>query len=137
MKTILLAIFFSAITFLTFGQTTIIASNATWKYKSDGSNQGTTWRTTTFSDAAWSSGAAELGYGDAPTTTLTAGKITYYFRNSVSITNPSQYGSFTLKVRRDDGIVVYVNNTEVYRSNMPTGTIAYDTKATASASDDG
>ena len=137
MKTILLTAFFSAVTFLASGQTTIIAANASWKYKSDGSNQGTTWRTTTFSDAAWSSGAAELGYGDGPATTLTTGKITYYFRNTVSITNPSQYGSFTLKVRRDDGIVVYVNNTEVYRSNMPTGTIAYNTKATAAASDDG
>lgn len=118
-------------------QTTILPANTVWKYKADGTNQGTTWRSTTFNDAAWSSGAAELGYGDAPVTTLTAYKITYYFRKTVSITNPSQYTDFTLKVRRDDGIIIYVNNVEVYRNNMPTGTISYTTRASTSASDDG
>ena len=30
---------------------------------------------------------------------------------------------------RDDGVVVYLNGTEVFRSNLPTGTIAYTTLA--------
>ena len=30
---------------------------------------------------------------------------------------------------RDDGAVVYLNGTEVFRSNMPTGTITYTTLA--------
>ncbi len=34
-----------------------------------------------------------------------------------------------LKLIRDDGAVVYLNGTEVYRSNMPGGTIAYNTLA--------
>jgi|GEM_PF-555113 len=137
MRTTLLIFSLITSTFTSYCQTTLIATNATWKYKSDGTDQGTAWRSTSFSDAAWPQGAAELGYGDAPATTLTANKITYYFRKTVSITTPTQYSSFTLKVRRDDGIVVYVNNVEVYRSNMPTGTITYATKATAAASDDG
>ena len=60
-----------------------------WKYLANGSNQGTAWRTTAFNDSAWQSGAAELGYGDNPVTVLTASKITYYFRNTVNIANPS------------------------------------------------
>ena len=32
---------------------------------------------------------------------------------------------------RDDGAVVYLNGTEVVRSNMPTGTILYTTLSSA------
>ncbi|MBX4198605.1 metallophosphoesterase, partial [Candidatus Parcubacteria bacterium] len=35
---------------------------------------------------------------------------------------------------RDDGAVVYINGIEVFRSNMPTGTITYATRASGSAS---
>src|SRR5439155_21294515 len=37
------------------------------------------------------------------------------------------------RLLRDDGGVVYLNGTEVFRSNMPTGTIAYATLASSSA----
>ena len=116
---------------------TVIPKTAVWKYKADGSNQGTAWRTSAFNDTAWQSGAAELGYGDNPVTVLTASKITYYFRNTVSITNPSQYVNFTINLRRDDGIVVYINGIELIRNNMSTGTIAYTTLASTNCSDDG
>ena len=33
----------------------------------------------------------------------------------------------TLRINRDDGAVVYLNGTEVFRTNMPTGTISYTT----------
>jgi len=32
-------------------------------------------------------------------------------------------------VRRDDGVVVYVNGTEVYRNNVGTGVVTYTTLA--------
>ena len=118
-------------------QTVIIAASSSWKYLDDGSNQGTNWRTTTFNDATWNSGAAELGFGDSPVTVLAASKIGYYFRKTVNITNPSQYSNFTMNIRRDDGIVVYVNNVEVYRNNMPTGVINYNTPAASTCTDDG
>ena len=105
-----------------------------WRYKDDGSNQGTTWRSNSFNDATWLQGAAELGYGDNPTTTLQSGKITYYFRKSLNIT-PSSYQSFTFNVRRDDGIIVYLNGNEVYRNNL-SGTVSSTTLA-STASDDG
>ena len=37
--------------------------------------------------------------------------------------------ALTLQLIRDDGAVVYLNGTEVYRSNMPSGTITYTTLA--------
>ena len=126
---------FSLLISLTFlsakslAQTTIFGVTSSWKYLDDGSNQGINWRNSTFSDATWKTGNSELGCGDSPVTIMAAYKIGYYFRKTISISNPTQFSNFTMKVRRDDGIVVYVNNVEVYRNNMPSGTIAYNTKA--------
>ncbi|MBL0049757.1 MAG: metallophosphoesterase [Bacteroidetes bacterium] len=117
-------------------QTTIIAKNSSWKYISNGANQGTAWRATAFNDAAWSTGNAELGYGDGgEATVLSYGPsssskyVTYYFRKSFTISNPAQYSALTLNILRDDGAVIYLNGTEVARSNMPSGTINYTTLA--------
>src|SRR5207342_3138784 len=106
--------------------------------------QGTAWRAGTFNDATWSSGNAQLGYGDGDEATLVshgsnalAKYITTYFRKPISITGLGNYASFKLECKRDDGIVVYVNGTEAARSNMPSGTVAYNTVATTAASDDG
>ncbi len=136
-KTIHLLIFLlSGILPVAKAQTSIIAANSSWKYISNGANQGTLWRATTFNDASWSTGNAEFGYGDGGEATLlsfgansSAKYITYYFRKSFSISNPTQYTNLILNLLRDDGAVVYLNGTEVARSNMPTGTILYNTLA--------
>jgi len=118
-------------------QTEIISSNSIWKYLDNGSNQYTNWQNINFNDGAWLTGNAELGYGDSPSTTIAKNKIGYYFRKEINISNPIHYSDFTMRIRRDDGIVVYMNNSEVYRNNMPTGIISYNTKATSACSDDG
>ncbi|MGX7668412.1 T9SS type A sorting domain-containing protein [Flavobacterium pedocola] len=125
-------------------QTTLIPTGSSWKYLDNGSNQGTNWTATTFDDASWASGNAQLGYGDGDEATVvsygpssTNKYITTYFRKTFTLTNPTDYVNYTLKVRRDDGVVVYINGTEVYRNNMPTGTIAYNTGASTACSDDG
>ena len=46
----------------------------------------------------------------------------------------SGYSDFTINLVRDDGAVVYVNGVEVWRDNMPTGTISYTTPASAAVS---
>jgi len=125
-------------------QTNLITYGSSWKYLDNGSNQGTAWRAASFNDAAWSSGNGQLGYGDGDEATLvkygtnaSSKYVTTYFRKTISITNKSQYVSFPLSVKRDDGIVIYINGTEVYRNNMPAGTISYSTLASTAASDDG
>ncbi|MES2777206.1 MAG: PKD domain-containing protein [Bacteroidota bacterium] len=127
-----------------FSQTTIISYNSSWKYLDNGSNAGTAWRATLFNDASWASGLAQFGYGDGDETTVVSygsnskkKYVTTYFRKQVSIANPAAFANFTLNLKRDDGAVVYVNGTEVFRSNMPTGSISSSTKALGIASDDG
>ena len=124
--------------------TTLLSYNSSWKYRDNGTNQGTAWRANTFNDAAWVSGNAQLGYGDGDETTIVSfgtstrkKYITTYFRKTITIADTSLFGGYTLNLKRDDGAVVYINGTEVFRSNMPTGTISYLTKASTDASDDG
>lgn len=120
--------------------TTFIPFGATWKYKDDGSNQGTSWRTVGFNDAAWASGPAELGYGDGgeqtvlPSGTNATKYITTYFRKSFNVANAAAVSGLQFNYVRDDGIVVYLNGVEVLRQNMPSGTISYTTAASSAIS---
>lgn len=124
--------------------TTLITYGSSWKYRDIGTNPGTTWKNTTYNDATWKTGNAQLGYGDGDEATIVSygssasnKYITTYFRKLFTITDTTQFTGYTLNLKRDDGAVVYINGTEVYRTNMPTGTISYTTKASAAASDDG
>jgi len=112
----------------------LVPAGATWRYRDDGSDQGTAWRSRTFDDTAWAQGAAKLGFGmgDEVTVTRAGGRpVTAYFRTRFSLADASPYGTITLRLLRDDGAVVYLNGTEVLRDNMPTGTITALTNATA------
>ena len=125
-------------------QTTLLPFGSSWKYFDKGTNLSTAWRGSAFNDATWLSGNAQLGYGDGDEATIVsfggnASKkyMTTYFRKTISILNPAQFSAFTLGIKRDDGAVVYINGVEVFRSNMPTGTISFTTKASTAAADDG
>ena len=111
----------------------IVSSNSVWKYLDDGSNQGSAWKESNFDDATWSSGQAELGYGDGNEQTEvdfgpdSNNKFrTTYFRKSFNVTDVSQYQSLRVRLQRDDGAIVYLNGNEIVRSNMPGGIVAYD-----------
>ena len=107
--------------------TTLIANGSAWKYLDDGSNQGTAWRTIGFSDNTWSNGLAQLGFGDNDeatpirrTNSVTGTTITFYFRQAFTVTNLAAFGDLSMWMLRDDGAVVYLNGTEVFRSpSMP------------------
>lgn len=139
-----LCVFCSVFCNFTNAQTTLIATGSSWKYLDNGSNQGTSWYGTGFNDASWASGNAQLGYGDGDEATVvsygtnsSAKYITTYFRKTISVTDASLFSNYTLNVKRDDGVVVYINGSEKYRNNMPTGTITHTTSASTTCSDDG
>jgi hypothetical protein len=141
LTTALLCLALAFVTNQTNAQTTIISYGSTWKYL-DNNTRPANWETSGFNDVSWSSGPSELGYGDAPATTVNYGPdannkyITTYFRQAVTIANPAAYTNFTLNVRRDDGVVVYINGVERYANNMPAGR-THTTLASANAADDG
>jgi Calcineurin-like phosphoesterase/Purple acid Phosphatase, N-terminal domain len=122
-----------------FADVTLIPTGATWAYRDDGTDQGSAWRGLSFDDSSWAIGAAQLGYGDGDEATVISygpnasqKYITTYFRRAFTIPDPALFGGLTLRTLRDDGAVVYVNGTEAWRSNMPSGAIAYTTLASTS-----
>lgn len=109
-----------------------IAKLSDWYYLDNGTNQDSAWRFPAFNEGSWNYGPAILGYGDASATTLSFGPnsndkyITYYFRKKVNIPSVAALTDTILfGIMRDDGAVVYVNGTEVFRSNMPDTVINY------------
>lgn len=127
-----------------FSQTTLIARGTSWKYLDNGSNQNTAWIAPAFDDSAWAAGNAQLGYGDGDEATVVGfgadannKYITTYFRKSFNVANPAGFNNLTLDILRDDGAVVYLNGTEVYRTNMDAGTVGYLSTATAAISGTG
>jgi Calcineurin-like phosphoesterase/Purple acid Phosphatase, N-terminal domain len=149
MKATFTLIMLLVVTYVGQGATdTFIAANTKWKFYDQGMDQGTAWRANAFSDITWAAGDAELGYGDpvgpdGQTTTVSYGPdslnkyTTTYFRKAFNIVNTANYSAITFDLLLDDGAVVYLNGVEVYRQNMPAGTILFSTFASFAAGSGG
>lgn len=131
------------------GSLTVVAIGANWKFYNQNGDLGTAWRAEAYNEAGWASGPSPLGYSpnneDGASTTICNGcsgcvcaacdpncttkRITTYFRHHVSLTDLSRPLSITYQ--RDDGIVIYINGTEVHRENLPAApaTITYSQTA--------
>ncbi len=118
----------------------LINKNGLWKYDDSGANlTNTNWKLLTYNDNLWASGNGILGFGNGNESTVVSfgssasnKHRTTYFRKTINLNNASSYDSIQFNVLRDDGVVVYLNGTEVLRDNMPTGSINYFTFANAS-----
>lgn len=139
--------------------TTKLNFGSVWNYYATGTAppndaSARTWKQSAYTlTGSWNTGASPVngagkyGYNASQTTCIPSGVVpictpsagaakytSYYFRNSVSFTAAelsTTFSSIILNVLRDDGIVIYVNGTEVARSNMPAGVPAYNTLASS------
>ena len=103
----------------------LVQTGSTWRYRDDGSDQGTAWQAIDFDDSSWAAGPAQLGYGDGDEATVVSygpnisfKYVTTYFRQAFTIANPAAYPTLTVRLLRDDGGVVYLNGVEVMRSRI-------------------
>ena len=113
----------------------LISPGANWSFLDTGLTPAANWKNPGYS-ARWSSGPAQLGYGDGDEATLIDygpdpldKYITTYFRRSFS--TPATLSSLRLRVLRDDGVAVYLNGTEILRDNLPGGALTGSTLASA------
>lgn len=126
-----------AITGVSPAQEVLVPRGAVWRYLDNGSDQGTAWRELAFPDRSWRSGRSQLGYGDGDEATVVSygsspfsKHITTYFRHAFAVAEPHDVVGLRLRLLRDDGAVVYLNGTEVVRSNLlPFVSIDSDTPA--------
>jgi len=129
-----------------------------WRYLSNGVAQSasnivvgnpsyntTDWKHEDFSDSSWPTGQGLLG-GRSPNAVAAArantvidigpigqGFSTVYFRKDFDITNAAEVLELDLTLYRDDGAIVYLNGHEIFRENMPGGTVAYEDFAASSS----
>jgi Concanavalin A-like lectin/glucanases superfamily/Lamin Tail Domain/CotH kinase protein len=68
-------------------------------------------------------------------TALPLGPTTYYFRNTFQFGDEPSRTELKLDLAVDDGAVIYLNGAEVYRQNMPDGTVDYATLAASAVGD--
>ena len=113
----------------------LIPLGDTWSFLDTGVDPGPSWTQLGFDDAAWLTGAAELGYGDSQNTVVSFGgnsldrHITTWFRRKFTATNVSEITRLKLSVKRDDGVRVFLNGTEIARDNLTTGIVSSATEA--------
>ena len=113
-----------------------------WRYYAAGEG-AIGWQTIGFNESSWGSGTAPLGYKmSGVKTTVSYGSDpdrkhpTTYFRKAITLdVAPKSSDLFQLNYQVDDGCVVWVNNREAGRVNMPGGTVRYDTFSSTYAGD--
>jgi hypothetical protein len=108
---------------------TLIAPGSFWKY-SDGGAQPE-WPA---SDATrWKTGPSPLGFGAQKSgvlaTTVAEGRPCYYFRREFTSADDGAGLDLMLKIKYDDGAIVYLNGVEVKRLQLPSGPCFFDTWA--------
>jgi hypothetical protein len=115
----------------------IIPAGSVWKYNDTGTEPDPSWMQPGYDDGSWSSGPAELGYGDDDENTVisygqssTNRNITTWFRKSFDVTEKQlQDGQFFIHLLKDDGAIVYLNGKEIIRANIRCGDISSRTLA--------
>jgi len=119
-------------------KTTLLPAGSQWKYRDAAIAPPADWNQPSFDDTGWTSGQAQLGYGDGDETTVISygndpnNKIpSYYFRANIDVQNLDQIDGLLGRLKVDDGAVVYLNGIEIWRQNMPAApaTISFGTFA--------
>ncbi|MDR3235787.1 MAG: CotH kinase family protein [Prevotellaceae bacterium] len=120
----------------------IISATATWNYwYKTATIPAGDWTSGSYNDAAWEKNKqAPLGYGKSSIKTTIGERNnppvqTGYFRKKITIADKTAVTSLKVNASIDDGAVFYVNGTEVYRFNLPDGTISYTTPANTANGD--
>jgi PKD repeat protein len=116
---------------------TVVPAGSAWRWRYSAGAPPTNWKTVGFDASTWNLGNAVLGFGSTVATNIntfsqTASRpITAYFTKTFQVPDAAKVTQLNLRTRADDGVVIYVNGTEVTRSNMPSGTIGTNTYATS------
>lgn len=116
----------------------LVPANAEWRWRYQNAAWPANWSSVEFDDSGWSSGRAPFGFNapevvtniDVPPPTSNRPRSAQ-FRKSFTVEDPAKISHARIVTRADDGVVVFVNGTEVGRANMGTGLLNSNSYATA------
>jgi hypothetical protein len=104
---------------LDVSQFNLIRPRSTWRVST--SEQTTAdWSSPDYDDSTWAEAPAPLGFAPKleAMSGVTAGTKVAYFRKRFDVQDPGLFHDLTLRLRADDGAVVYLNGREVHRTNF-------------------
>jgi hypothetical protein len=112
-------------------------TNHTWRYLADRSDPGSSWALPGFDDSSWPQGRGLFGIDTGypyPFATVferpsLGGPVVACFRTTFNWAGSSAGVFFTMTNYFDDGVVIYLNGTELTRYNMPAGPVDHTTLA--------
>lgn len=118
-------------------------TNTVWRYEQSGADLGTAWKETNFTgDSTWLTGRGVFAREDRAEITPFTNTVlvltnvaaerfvtNFYFRTTFVFTNDPAVVNIVVTNQIDDGEVLYLNGREIYRYNMPSGTILATTFA--------
>ena len=130
-----LALNFELVAKPAFGQK-LIAFASAWQYRDNGVDPGASWTSIDYDDSKWSSNVAPLGYGGiGEVTPIDFGPNpfkkhpTTWLRRAFEVPDATKVKALLLRLRRDDGCIVWLNGKEVLRLNLPVGAVTATTLA--------
>ncbi|MGM7667957.1 fibrinogen-like YCDxxxxGGGW domain-containing protein [Microbacterium sp. A93] len=104
-----------------------------WRYSNDALPSD--WNTVAFDDAAWEIGTGLFARGVSGATTdiepvdIPSNPLSAQFRHTFDVIQAASLTDGTVTVIADDGVVVYLNGTELGRSNLPEGALSQNSYA--------
>lgn len=117
-------------------QETLISSGEYWYYYDEGSLTND-WYQKINLNRKWKKGITPIGYGDSKiVTSISYGNDSEnkhpakYFVKKFNLNISNKFLAYGLQVKRDDGIIIYINGKEVFRNNLPLIVITGKTFAT-------
>ncbi|QTV80187.1 fibronectin type III domain-containing protein [Microbacterium sp. NIBRBAC000506063] len=118
----------------------LIENGESWSWRYTDAALPAQWAQPDFDASSWQVGDGLLARGVAAAATnidptgLSPRPLSAQFRKEFTVVNASTVQDGTVTVIANDGVVVYLNGTELGRQNLPTGTIGQNTYATAAPS---
>jgi hypothetical protein len=118
----------------------LLPMDASWRYNQSGGLPAADWFTENYNDSSWPAGTALLYHETAPlpgpnNTPLNLGPITFYLRTEFQLGGDITGAELYLEHVIDDGAIFYLNGRELYRFNMPAGTVSDSTFASPGVTD--
>lgn len=109
-------------------------SGQTWSFDESGIELRPLFYNPLTNTTGWKSGVAPVAYASwknpfIKTWLMSLYLSTYYFRRTFTLTSTGCYSALVIDAILNDGIVVYLNNQEMFRANMPNGPIMNVTNA--------
>jgi len=116
----------------------LVAPASDWRYLYQAAAPEGDWTAVDYDESDWQTGAAPLGWGHAGLGTVLQAEapkpVVSLYRRHFEIEPDAEFSEVKITTRADDGLVLYVNGTEVKRVNIDPGPVllgAYPTHASA------